>query len=171
MVIYFKLKHFWCKFCSNKTFLKRLKDKNCFKSRIQLIFKQKLSLYPIFFHIHCSNVIYPPFPELINFKNTVIYFYFQHWNQNSVPRFAGCMQGVAQLLECPICLDTVRRPIFQCTNGHLLCSSCRNKTHQCPVCRISLVNNTARCLVAEKLLGLIVDTFKEKKRQFWIINK
>uniref|UniRef100_A0A336M0R2 CSON007078 protein n=1 Tax=Culicoides sonorensis TaxID=179676 RepID=A0A336M0R2_CULSO len=78
-----------------------------------------------------------------------------HWNQNSVPRFAGCMQSVAQLLECPVCLDTVRRPIFQCSNGHLLCSKCRYKTIQCPICRVSLQNNTSRCLVAEKLLGLI----------------
>ncbi|XP_063704020.1 zinc finger TRAF-type-containing protein 1-B-like [Culicoides brevitarsis] len=85
-----------------------------------------------------------------------------HWNQNSVPRFAGCMQRVAQLLECPICLDTVRRPIVQCINGHLLCSGCRNKTQQCPVCRVSLESNTSRCLVAEKLLGLIVETFKNK---------
>lgn len=124
----------------------------------------------LFFLLHIQVLVTPSIADIKtyfhfkNIQNNRNIFLSQHWNQNSVPRFAGCMQNVAQLLECPICLDTVRRPIFQCSNGHLLCSRCRNKTHQCPICRVSLDNNTARCLVAEKLLGLIVDTFMEKGR-------
>merc|ERR1719234_1454903 len=38
-------------------------------------------------------------------------------------------------LECPICLELSRPPIYQCPEGHIICSQCRPKVTRCPVCR------------------------------------
>merc|ERR1711962_301970 len=38
-------------------------------------------------------------------------------------------------LECPICFDISRPPIYQCPEGHIICSQCRPKVTRCPVCR------------------------------------
>ena len=39
-------------------------------------------------------------------------------------------------LECPVCLDTAEDPIFQCAEGHIICSICcptvPNCALQCP---------------------------------------
>eukprot|EP00938_MAST-03A_sp_MAST-3A-sp1_P005758 g5758.t1 len=51
-----------------------------------------------------------------------------------------------KLLECPICLDTMGPPIFQCREGHLICSPCREKIDKCPTCRIPLDNIRNRAL-------------------------
>merc|ERR550517_2442344 len=43
-------------------------------------------------------------------------------------------------LECPVCLEVAREPIFGCrTQFHLICSSCKSKPEmtQCPQCRVS----------------------------------
>ena len=43
---------------------------------------------------------------------------------------------IRDLLECPICLDTIKlMPIYQCTNGHLICKDCIEKLNNCPICR------------------------------------
>merc|ERR1712029_739550 len=38
-------------------------------------------------------------------------------------------------LECPICIETASSPIYQCREGHLVCSSCVYKIARCPMCR------------------------------------
>lgn len=47
------------------------------------------------------------------------------------------MGPVVELPECPICLDTMSAPIFQCQSGHSLCSSCTKALMPpiCPLCR------------------------------------
>lgn len=53
--------------------------------------------------------------------------------------------------ECIICMEPLSPPIFQCTNGHIACSSCcfrmDNRCHSClnPIGKI-------RCLAMEKLI-------------------
>lgn len=37
-------------------------------------------------------------------------------------------------LECPICVNWMRPPIWQCLLGHSICDSCRWKVPQCPLC-------------------------------------
>lgn len=54
------------------------------------------------------------------------------------------------LFECPVCFDYVLPPIIQCQNGHLVCSSCRQKLTSCPTCRVPIATNI-RNLPMEKL--------------------
>ena len=39
-------------------------------------------------------------------------------------------------LECPVCFETSQKPIYQCIEGHLICSICRLKVASCPVCKV-----------------------------------
>ncbi|XP_009381041.3 E3 ubiquitin-protein ligase SINAT5-like [Musa acuminata AAA Group] len=57
---------------------------------------------------------------------------------------------VNELLECPVCTNTMYPPIHQCRNGHTLCSSCKPRVQdQCPTCRQEL--GDIRCLALEKV--------------------
>ena len=43
---------------------------------------------------------------------------------------------VRDLLECPVCMDTIKLvPVYQCTNGHVICKDCIEKLNNCPICR------------------------------------
>jgi hypothetical protein len=59
--------------------------------------------------------------------------------------------------ECSVCLDDMKPPvkIFQCTNGHVMCESCKNHPEvvTCPTCRIPLPGPSAlmRNIPMEKL--------------------
>lgn len=64
------------------------------------------------------------------------------------------------VLDCPVCSALVMPPIYQCPNGHLLCSSCREKVTDCPTCRAPM--GCIRNLAAEKLA---------KKKPFWCKNR
>lgn len=58
--------------------------------------------------------------------------------------------GVHELLDCPICSNSMYPPIHQCPNGHTICSSCKLRVHnRCPTCRHELGN--IRCLALEKV--------------------
>jgi len=53
-------------------------------------------------------------------------------------------------LECPICLETAATPIYQCAEGHLVCSSCEVRVGQCAVCRQQTQGKSIRNRYAEK---------------------
>uniref|UniRef100_A0A6V7QZ07 RING-type E3 ubiquitin transferase n=1 Tax=Ananas comosus var. bracteatus TaxID=296719 RepID=A0A6V7QZ07_ANACO len=58
--------------------------------------------------------------------------------------------AVHELLECPVCTNSMYPPIHQCPNGHTLCSNCKLRVHNhCPTCRHELGN--IRCLALEKV--------------------
>ncbi|KAL5226983.1 hypothetical protein ABZP36_015248 [Zizania latifolia] len=58
--------------------------------------------------------------------------------------------GVHELLECPVCTNSMYPPIHQCQNGHTLCSTCKARVHnRCPTCRQEL--GDIRCLALEKV--------------------
>ena len=46
-------------------------------------------------------------------------------------------------LECPECMEYMAPPIKLCTNGHNICSKCREEVDCCPTCsdRVSKINN------------------------------
>ncbi|PKI64170.1 hypothetical protein CRG98_015445, partial [Punica granatum] len=57
--------------------------------------------------------------------------------------------SVHELLECPVCTNSMYPPIHQCHNGHTLCSTCKTRVHnRCPTCRQEL--GDIRCLALEK---------------------
>ena len=63
---------------------------------------------------------------------------------------------IIDLLECPVCLDTIKTvPVYQCTNGHLMCKDCIVKLDNCPICRNDslLVRNLKLEEIAQRLEG------------------
>merc|ERR1712029_1130427 len=55
-------------------------------------------------------------------------------------------------LNCPVCLKLPRQaPVYQCENGHCVCSDCHAKLTGCPICRMAL--GKIRSLVFEQLLN------------------
>ena len=62
------------------------------------------------------------------------------------------LQEIKDALECVICLDVPKKdPIYQCDNGHILCSFCHENVSDCPVCRVKL--GRSRNLAVEKVLS------------------
>ncbi|KAG6437780.1 hypothetical protein SASPL_102708 [Salvia splendens] len=58
--------------------------------------------------------------------------------------------SVHELLECPVCTNSMYPPIHQCHNGHTICSTCKVRVHnKCPTCRHEL--GDIRCLALEKV--------------------
>lgn len=57
-----------------------------------------------------------------------------------------------KIMMCPICLDTLTKPIVQCANGHNMCGNCilANSIQQCPTCRGSMTNT--RCYQMEQMI-------------------
>jgi hypothetical protein len=59
-------------------------------------------------------------------------------------------------LDCPVCLEPVTPPIFQCEEGHIICEHCKKRVIRCPECRALLGKCRARLL--EKIVEpLLVD--------------
>ena len=56
-------------------------------------------------------------------------------------------------LECPVCFETPQAgPLYQCKNGHILCSGCIAKVQECPQCRAKLPASRIRNIFAEQQL-------------------
>ncbi|XP_019097281.1 PREDICTED: E3 ubiquitin-protein ligase SINA-like 7 isoform X2 [Camelina sativa] len=64
------------------------------------------------------------------------------------------MEMDLEVLECPICFETLTIPIFQCDNGHLACSFCCPKlSNKCPSCALPI--GRIRCRAMESVLRSI----------------
>ena len=65
-------------------------------------------------------------------------------------------ESLKEDLDCPVCYDVPESlPIYQCTQGHIICNSCYPKLNNCPVCRVilkSLFSPQIRALTVEKIL-------------------
>ncbi|TVU17676.1 hypothetical protein EJB05_33726 [Eragrostis curvula] len=64
----------------------------------------------------------------------------------------------AKALDCGVCFSALKPPIFQCDNGHALCSSCRDKlapAGKCHVCGITTRLGYRRCLAMDHLVESI----------------
>ena len=50
-----------------------------------------------------------------------------------------------------MCIDTIKSvPVYQCTNGHVICKDCIEKLNNCPICRND--SAPARSLQLEKII-------------------
>ncbi|CAH0556128.1 unnamed protein product [Brassicogethes aeneus] len=47
---------------------------------------------------------------------------------------SGIDEKTLKLLECPVCFNTMRPPIYQCSSGHSICILCHDKVQKCPTC-------------------------------------
>ena len=72
-------------------------------------------------------------------------------NQNSTDVF------LRDLLECPVCMETIKSvPVYQCTNGHVMCKDCIEKLNNCPICRndSALVRSLKLENIVQRLEGI-----------------
>ena len=53
-------------------------------------------------------------------------------------------------LECPVCLETARVPIYMCSEQHIICSCSADKVANCPQCREELARPLKRHRYAER---------------------
>ncbi|RLN23851.1 hypothetical protein C2845_PM07G02710 [Panicum miliaceum] len=61
-----------------------------------------------------------------------------------------------EVLDCPVCYEPLRPPIFQCAVGHLICSSCCGKLPRPKKCHhCSCESDYNRCHGIEKIIGSI----------------
>jgi len=58
-------------------------------------------------------------------------------------------ESVLSDLECPVCMEYMVPPIQLCTNGHNICSKCRERVQCCPTCRASF--SEIRCVALENI--------------------
>ncbi|XP_055615926.1 uncharacterized protein LOC129762014 [Toxorhynchites rutilus septentrionalis] len=75
----------------------------------------------------------------------------------NLERLSASMQTIVAALECPVCLETIPPPVFQCQNGHLVCSRCRIRSEKCAVCREKYT--LGRSLLAEQVFQSITEAF------------
>lgn len=63
-------------------------------------------------------------------------------------------QCLPDILECPVCFESMEPPISLCKNGHNICPRCRPRLNNCPTCRqsILLTRNVALEKLAERCL-------------------
>ncbi|KAL8445246.1 hypothetical protein Emed_005804 [Eimeria media] len=60
-----------------------------------------------------------------------------------------------ELLECGVCMERMQPPIYQCREGHTLCSNCRARLSSCPTCRSPELS--IRCRALELLAQSLTD--------------
>lgn len=53
--------------------------------------------------------------------------------------------------ECPICFEILMAPIYQCSNGHVVCNQCVDKVDFCSQCRVPLTNPKIRNVALEQI--------------------
>ena len=74
-------------------------------------------------------------------------------NQNS----SDFKEYVRDLLECPVCMDVIKSvPVYQCANGHVICTGCIEKLNNCPICRSD--SSLVRILILEVIKPENVET-------------
>ena len=62
-------------------------------------------------------------------------------------------EDLLEEMECPACMEYMVPPIKLCTNGHNICSKCRQRVQFCPTCRskFSMIRNVALENIARRL--------------------
>ncbi len=61
-------------------------------------------------------------------------------------------------VKCPVCFEIYSNKIYQCINGHCICSSCRYNILCCPECRASYVIGNFNQLVRNRALESLMAT-------------
>lgn len=71
---------------------------------------------------------------------------------------AGLLTGdIPDEFKCPICYEVPQAEIYQCTNGHTICSSCQSKNGRlCPHCRLPF--HVESGLIRNRALETLLDS-------------
>jgi len=62
-------------------------------------------------------------------------------------------------LECPVCFETAKIPIYMCSESHLICFTCKLKMNDCPVCRKKYPEELIRNRYAEEDADKLADLY------------
>merc|ERR550519_3071116 len=84
-------------------------------------------------------------------------------NQKLIDHIQIQIDKLSLRLECPVCYEVAKEPIFQCVDGHLICQNCRPKIKDCPTCRKEYAGefNMKRHRHAEQDAEDLEDLFKQ----------
>lgn len=80
-------------------------------------------------------------PANIICRVTIVKKQLEPQNRNSQKRMVSIdsiEEDILNDLECPICLEFMVPPIYQCEVGHSVCSICKFKVNECPTCKQSI---------------------------------
>ncbi|XP_054259242.1 E3 ubiquitin-protein ligase SIAH2-like [Macrosteles quadrilineatus] len=78
--------------------------------------------------------------------------YIQENIQDKVKQLAHELQEV---LECPVCSETMDSTLRQCMKGHGVCRPCARKIDKCPTCKQELALALHKNTLLNQLLDLI----------------
>merc|ERR1719509_246845 len=81
-----------------------------------------------------------PNKEMVNFLKTII-------------------EEKERSLECPVCYETAKIPIYMCSESHLICFTCKLKMNDCPVCRKKYPKELIRNRYAEEDADKLADLY------------
>jgi len=81
-----------------------------------------------------------PNKEMVNFLKTII-------------------EEKERSLECPVCYETAKIPIYMCSESHLICFTCKLKMNDCPVCRKKYPEELIRNRYAEEDADKLADLY------------
>ncbi|XP_066904300.1 uncharacterized protein [Halyomorpha halys] len=54
------------------------------------------------------------------------------------------------VLECPVCLDYLTKPVALCNTGHAVCSKCKSYIRNCPICRNRM--SSTRGIITDQII-------------------
>ena len=75
------------------------------------------------------------------------------------------LKEIERELECPVCMEVSRPPIYQCEEGHIICSSCKPLLKVCPHnCGQKYSEPAIRCRFAEKLADRYFKALEEENK-------
>lgn len=58
-------------------------------------------------------------------------------------------EDLIRSLECPICIEYMTKPIYNCVKGHSICNLCKKNVEKCPLCQVNITD--ARNYVLEEI--------------------
>ena len=81
--------------------------------------------------------------------------------RRSIERKEKCIAKKEEDLECSVCLEIARVPIFMCSEQHIISSCCSAKIAKCPLCREDLSRPLRKHRYAEKEAEEVASLRKE----------
>ena len=75
-------------------------------------------------------------------------------NAKKLTRTMSTITGILDDIgECPVCFNVIKKKVYQCVNGHILCPECYSQVQVCPTCRIAFSRKPIRNLVLEQIIS------------------
>jgi len=80
-------------------------------------------------------------------------------NKEMVTFLKTIIEEKERSLECPVCYETAKIPIYMCSESHLICFTCKLKMNDCPVCRKKYPEELIRNRYAEEDADKLTDLY------------